>query len=526
VLGKRIYRQGLLPSGQPVRATVQYDAPFTGRQLSCVSCHRRSGLGSSEGPVGIPAISGAYLFQPREVRRTSVYQTSVKGPGTRPAFTNDTLKRAIRDGLDPSGRVLDPVMPRYNLDDEALEHLVAYLKTLSVEPSPGVTNTTIHFATIVTEDADSEKRKALLDVLQTYFADKNAEIRGELRRQETTKVQSAVLGISRKYKAYRKWQLHVWDLRGPNETWSRQLERYYKEQPVFAVISGLGRGRWQPVHEFCERSELPCLLPITDLPGVSDTDFYSIYFSKGLTLEAQALAKYLNSDSATNNHMGKVVQVFRDRDGAVPADALRQALQTKGFSPTTDRNISRMQKLTTSFWRNLVEKDKPDVLVLWLADDDLRDLNALAQPGAKRMRIFLSSTLVSDSKRIVPKTLRESAYLAHPFDLPDASARKFIRTRNWLRFKGLQVADMRVQASAYLAATIANRAVTHLRDNFSREFFIERIEHMMDNIISTFIYPHLSLGPDQRFASKGCYIAKLSEDDRTRLEVVSEWIVP
>ena len=47
-LGKRMYRDGILPSGQLMSATVLGDVPLTGAQLACANCHRRSGLGSTE----------------------------------------------------------------------------------------------------------------------------------------------------------------------------------------------------------------------------------------------------------------------------------------------------------------------------------------------------------------------------------------------------------------------------------------------------------------------------------------------
>ena len=43
--------------------------------------------------------------------------------------------------------------------------LIAYLKSLDVRQVPGVTDTVLHFATIVTPDADPVKRAGMLDVL-------------------------------------------------------------------------------------------------------------------------------------------------------------------------------------------------------------------------------------------------------------------------------------------------------------------------------------------------------------------------
>lgn len=65
----------------------------------------------------------------------------------------------------------------------------------------------------------------------------------------------------------------------------------------------------------------------------------------------------------------------------------------------------------------------------------------------------------------------------------------------------------------------------HIANNFSREYFIERIEHALEKFVTTSIYSYLSLGPGQHFGSKGCYIAR-SFDTPTALAPASNWIVP
>lgn len=48
-----------------------------------------------------------------------------------PPYTDETIKRAITQGLDPSGNPLDWPMPRWTMTEADLEDLLAFLKTLN-----------------------------------------------------------------------------------------------------------------------------------------------------------------------------------------------------------------------------------------------------------------------------------------------------------------------------------------------------------------------------------------------------------
>ena len=73
---------------------------------------------------------------------------------------------------------------------------------------------------------------------------------------------------------------------------------------------------------------------------------------------------------------------------------------------------------------------------------------------------------------------------------------------------------------------MAGEGLKHIRGFFNREYFIERIEHMIDNANYTSVYPRISLAPNQRFVAKGFYIAQLGNGDKARLQAVTEWLIP
>ena len=117
-LGERMYRQGILPSGEPMSSIVSGDVQVAGTSFSCVSCHLRGGLGSWEGGIVTLPTNAARLSIPRFWKFPNLSleerkELKLQNPAARPAYTNETLAHLIRTGRDPGGTDMHPVMPRY-----------------------------------------------------------------------------------------------------------------------------------------------------------------------------------------------------------------------------------------------------------------------------------------------------------------------------------------------------------------------------------------------------------------------------
>jgi mono/diheme cytochrome c family protein len=504
-VGRRIYWQGSLPSGKAVAGTVQDDVSFEGDQLTCLSCHRRSGLGGGEGSRVVPPISGPALYQPREAVHRS-----------RPAYTDETLGAAIRTGIDAAGEKLDPVMPRYRLSDDDLAALISYLKTLSAEPSPGVTDERIYFGTVITEDVPPTWQKAMLGVLEAYVTQKNALTRNEWRRAE-----SGAHFERNRDKAYREWVLEPWRLTGPAESWPAQLESLYRKQPVFALLSGISNGPWRPIHEFCERNQIPSLLPNTDMPPLDGDGGYSVYFNRGISLEARAITEHLSRQP----HGERILQIFRaDERGRFAAAALSEALAAKNGLSVADWPLDESHPLGADA---VVERTKATTLVLWLGKDDVQRLGGLLDSALGDVKLYLSSTLIGGSLVSVPDAVRKRGHLAHPYFLPKDREQRGRSVQLWLKSRGIEALDERIQAQTYFACLLATDALMHIRRNFFREYLLDRIDHADPIASRAWIHPGMSLGPGQRYLSKGCYIidlrgAELGSDWKPR----ATWIVP
>jgi len=516
-IGQSIYLKGRLASGEPVRATVQKGVTLSGTDAACVQCHRRSGLGGSEGQNAIRSIAGRLLISPAQTEGR--WANLAGGVADRSPYTRATLARALREGIDPAGRALDALMPRYDLSDEEIAQLQAYLMELSSTAAPGVTDHDIHFSTIIMPDVPPDRGSAMLDVLHGFFRDKNGGTRKETRRRE--------VGSEQMYRSFRTWVLHVWELKGAPESWGAQLEAYYRQQPVFAVIGGLGGASWQPVHAFCEKFGVPCVFQDVDYPDVTGTGYYPLYFSRGVTLEAEVLARHLLENAQQIGKLETVVQVYRDTAlGRLPAQALRQALQGKEGINLIDYPLADTGRLPAERLATLAGSERPGVLVAWLDSPGLKALELADAPPAGLTAIYVSASLSAMRRPDVPEPWLGKLRMVYPFDLPASREQRLLRMKAWLNARKIPLTDERTQANAFFAATVTGDAVAHLGENFSRDYFIERIEQMAETALSPSVYPHLSLGPGQRFASKGGYVVGFPAGTGDSPVAISQWLIP
>ncbi len=116
--GEWIFRTGTDPDGQPI----PYSGGMGMMQASCAGCHGADGHGLRTPMFVSPNIAYRNLTNPSGMQEPD---------GTRgPTYTDDLIRRAVTQGIDPEGKPLDWPMPRWQLTDAEWGDLLAYLKTL------------------------------------------------------------------------------------------------------------------------------------------------------------------------------------------------------------------------------------------------------------------------------------------------------------------------------------------------------------------------------------------------------------
>jgi cytochrome c553 len=517
--GEAIYRLGVTGSG-PLEARRDGGQNARGAAAACVHCHQRSGLGGREGTVLVPPITGRYLYRPLPKDGGDRELPYVEGMrGDREPYTDELLARAIREGVDAEGRALSSLMPSYALDDADMAALIAYLKRLDQRSVPGVTDSTLHFATVITPDADPVKRAGMLDVMRQFFADRN--VRQMVVAPAMQASGRAALGRSM-FMVHRRWELHVWELTGPESSWPQQLRRRLAAEPVFAVISGLAGRSWAPVHAFCERAALPCLFPNVEAPPENaDRDFYSMYFSRGVSLEAELIGARL-LEAAGGAPSARVVQVYRAGDvGEAGAKRLAALLRARGVAASS--RVVPAKAPASAVAEAARSAAGAGALVLWLRGQDLA---ALPPAPPRGPGVYLSGLMAGLERAPLPREWRPGAHMAYPFDLPERRRVRVDYALGWIGARRIPLVAEQVQVDTSLALGLVSETLKHMSDSFVREFLVERMESDLAHRIVTGYYPRLALSSRQRFASKGGYVVHFRDTGGTTLEPEGDWVAP
>jgi Periplasmic binding protein/Cytochrome c len=564
-LGRRIYQDGVRPDGQPVTALRWNDTEVSGKQASCAQCHRPSGMGAVEGDIQAPPVTGLALFGGGDRVIANMDPRSGKAFNQRHDFyDDDSLARAVRDGQGVTGNTFNNMMPRYQFDAREMHALSEYLRQLSVAWSPGVSADMIRFATVITPEVDQRRRNLFKDMMAKAVQQKNGSTAVASKRGGRRHMAGAaefVLGTER------KWTLDFWELSGPPESWAAQLDTLYRKQPVFALVSGLSTQTWDPVSEFCEQHGIPDWFPSVDVPP-ANLSRYSMYFSKGVALEAEVFATYLRGLGAAAP--ARVVQIHRDDDaGRRAARALTTALASSGID-VHERVVSASD--ASAFAAALDGVTRSDALMFWIRPPDVRALEQVTAPSAS---IYFSAHMSDAENTPLAPAWKRSSRLIYPYELPDRRQANLAYFKAWLKTRRIALIDESMQSEVYFALAFLTDTVTEMLDNLYRDYLIERAENMISRRESgkveaevlastralqhrltpvpseedtmmvdaeptalqqagmasgrregTTVYPRLGLGPGQRFASKGAYIVRFAGANGEQLVAESNWIVP
>jgi hypothetical protein len=508
-LGRRIYMEGILPSGKPMQGSRLNSIQTEGSAAACETCHRRSGMGSLEGNIVVPPINGRFLFSNQENRPIALADAREPKNITRAnkPYTLNTFNKLLNKGITPDGKQLNPLMPLYRLNKSETNALAAYLNNLSVDLPEGVGKDSLTFATVISPDVEQDVKEATIKMMMAAFNQRNAS---QEKLSGRMKMPIDVLP-----RTPRKWLLKVWELKGETQSWKDQLNAFQRQEPVFALISGLSNKDWLPVHDFCEQSKIPCLFPsIIYPPGKSE--FYNLYYSRGIKLEAEVFAKYLNKSEV--KLPTRILQLYDGEIGKFAAQHLAEILKASNVqidSKLVGPDVKDIQSMISA-------QNTDTTVMLWLAPNSIT--NASKTLPELKNPIYCSGFIMKDKFPELSSSWKEKLRIIYPYELGNARLASAQALKNWLTTWQLPLVNEVIQSEVFFNTLLLTDLVSQMLDNLYRDYLIEKAEDMLSVGTNYSAYPRLSLAKAQRFASKGAYIARFGMDNK--LVADTEWIVP
>lgn len=494
-VGKRLYEEGLLPDGSPLTATSTEGVTLKGVHATCVSCHRKSGMGGVEGQTVIPPITSKFLFARKEKPLAIVDPKNKMGFNMpQVSYNRASLERALTVGVGVDDRTLSIAMPRYNLDDASMDGLFSYLGQLSGQLSEGIDEENIYFATYFTPDTPSDVRRVLIKGMESYFEERNVSWQDNRRHHR--------VGFDVYPRTPRNWRLAVWDLQGNPDSWRGQLETYYKQRPVFAVLSGVALNVSEPIAEFCQGKKLPCLFGTSNDIGGSPRN-YSFYFNKGLELEAQILAMKLRELPKRGRRIMQIIQDIPSSQRV--AIKVSELLRLEGIEQVA---CVVSNPYNAGVKKCLAETQHRDDVVLWL---DKSALPWLPKKPPDVSSIYFSSLLAGEQAIPSGEAWEKKGFLLSLFELPAKRLPHLANFYGWVTRHHLPAVDERIQADNFFVLQLISELTAQMLDNLYRDYLIERTEDILGMGFNQSIYPELSLAPGQRIASHSGYIAQRSK---------------
>lgn len=229
-------------------AAESFGVPLAGGAAACHNCHREPRRGGGESGIVAPPLAWSRLQLPS---------------AGRPGYDAASFARALRDGLDPAGRPLHALMPRYRLDEAGLAALLAWLRSPAAAAAAGVEPRRLRLAAVL--PVDGPLRRAGLAAAASLQASAQAYNEG-----------GGAYG--------RRVEIETWDRRDGDAALRERLAA----SPPLAVIGSVGLEAGDALALELRSLGVPELAPLAS--GIEDDPLQRL-LRPGLLHQAQALVQ-------------------------------------------------------------------------------------------------------------------------------------------------------------------------------------------------------------------------------------------
>ena len=480
--GKQLYLTGDSPSGKPVKALVGPESTeLPGTDVPCVSCHGKDGQGRPEGGIVPTDITFEYL--------TLSYGHNHDNGRKHAAFTADTIITAVNGGTDPAGNRLDSAMPRYRLSSSDSVDLIAYLKRLSGDVDPGLTDTAIRLGTLLpTNGPLADMGLAMKGMLSAYFDDINAKG-----------------GIYN-----RKILLEIAEFTGSADSTIKNVRRLFETEPVFAMIAPFAGNLEPDILLISESQGVPQVGSYTLFPEDDPIrSGHAFYLLPGLNNESRAMVDYA-ADVLHLKNISSMVMSPENGNIQKAAEAIERQIRTRGLGLVT-RFVYPQHQFQPQAFAAQLKKQSPAVIYFFGTAEELGILLKSAEALQPRPYIFISGLLTGSN--VFNEAFRDKIFLSFP-SLPrdQTNADEFFRL---IKQNHLTTRHLTTQTLCYSAAKLLVEGLQRTGRELSRKKLINTLENI--DRFETGLMPSLSYGPNRHIGSAAVNIVSASPNDRVRL---------
>lgn len=460
--GRQIYQTGESPSGVPIVANLgDSQTGIPGAALVCLNCHGADGHGEPEGGIYPSVITWNALTRPYEAR--------LEGGRRRQPYNERLLRRAITMGIDPSGSPLNRAMPRYNLSQQDLDDLIAWLQKIGTDLPPGVTETSIRVGVLLPPtETFAELNRAVSTTLSAFFEQLNSS--GGLYSR----------------------RIDVRTAEAPSDPQQRTvaLQSLLEREEPFVVLNVWMEGAESELCQSLSHVSVPVICPMTVAPPIIEAPFSNVfYLYSGLRGQVSVLADFHRQRSGVESALTTVICRESGRSRKL-ADIVSSSLGGSNPSVVTVDD----QAATASLARRLKQDDVRVIFLIDYGDVERQLLLEGAEIGWLPA-IFASGSLTGREVLDAPKAFQGRIMLAFcgsggTLGASDEQFREFVERYN------LADLDEAVVKDTYASASILVKGLTDAGSDVRRATLLESMEQMHE--FTTGVLSPVSFGPNRR----------------------------
>jgi ABC-type branched-subunit amino acid transport system substrate-binding protein len=491
--GKRIYMEGR-GRGRIIAFLPEVGLKAPGGGFPCVNCHLAGGTGQSEGGVQSSDITWFTLTKEQETARPT--------GRTHPPYTDETIRKAVTDGVDPAGSALATAHPRFRMETGDLDDLLAYMKAMDREPVPGVTDNAVRVGILLPATGPlAEVSREVETLLSLYFSAVNA--RGGIYNRS----------------------LQLVPLRyDPSRTGSAAgaVQAASEKGEIFCFLANTGIDADDEAARHLSDEKVPVIVPLLSAPESGyGTDRYTFHIFASLRDQARVMVDFL-ADRPSIPAVRIGLLYARDRSGEGGAAGVREQAKKRGMGPAVEIPYDQGKFDPVDAVSRLKAEGAGAVLFFGGSKEALAFSRSAAE--ARWSPLFLApAPMVGSALGAAPAVFLDGVRLASPLLVPDPGSP---RMKDFLGLRSKAVlADLHgsFQYLAYAGAVLLEEGLKRSGRSLTREKLVGAIGNVWK--LETGVTPPLTYNANRRSGAVGASILRV-EKETGRLVTASEWREP